>query len=342
MKPTILIVDDTDQIRATFGRTLRRAGYGVLQATNGIEGVAAIERHRPSLVLLDLMMPELDGFGLMDTLKGRGLLSATKILVISAASETDARVRALNSGALDYIEKTASIEEILARVRNLLALRTMEEALRTGYTMMTAALTAATHLIRGPLDHAAREADRTPRIHGIHDNLRMVSRLLEQFHRYIDLQQRKIVKTDENLRETIGEALVGCVETLRLPLTGPSYNNASECVPMDRPLIEEVLAILLNNAAKHAPDDTPVTLDVLQNARGIVIRIANRHAGLSPETVARLFTPFAEKTDGAERGFGLDLAIAHTIACKHGGDLSCTSEPNGRTVFDLFLPAGAA
>ncbi|MCG8507613.1 MAG: ATP-binding protein, partial [Rhodospirillales bacterium] len=84
--------------------------------------------------------------------------------------------------------------------------------------------------------------------------------------------------------------------------------------------------------------DTPVRISLSIKGKTVILSVANRHAGISEERQRLLFTPFSMPASGAERGFGLDLAIAAVISKLHGGRITCASEPDEWTRFDLRLP----
>jgi DNA-binding response OmpR family regulator len=123
MTPVILSVDDepdvTDLVRFHFGE----AGYEVLTATSGREAIETIRCRRPDVVLLDLMLPDIDGFGVCEILRYNANTATIPIVILSAWSTTDARHVGLELGALDYITKPFSPKNLVARVNKLLQWR---------------------------------------------------------------------------------------------------------------------------------------------------------------------------------------------------------------------------
>ncbi|WP_438481813.1 response regulator [Oleiharenicola lentus] len=131
MKPaaTLLLVDDLPAGLASLTDFLTQAGYEVLMAENGKRALHLAQLARPDLILLDLVMPELDGFGVLAHLKANAELSAIPVLVISSQSDIGERLRAFAAGALDYVAKPFFPEEVLARVQTHLRLRALTHAL---------------------------------------------------------------------------------------------------------------------------------------------------------------------------------------------------------------------
>lgn len=114
----VLVVEDELAMRTVLHDCLTRHGYRVLTAANGEEGLARALEQRPDLLLLDLMLPRLDGFAVCGALRKQGF--AGRILVLTARGRVEDRVQGLDLGADDYLVKPFSREELLARVRALL------------------------------------------------------------------------------------------------------------------------------------------------------------------------------------------------------------------------------
>jgi two-component system KDP operon response regulator KdpE len=110
----VLLVDDDPAIRDSLSKELRAAGYTTVTATNGAEGLAAVQSHAPDVILTDLAMPRSDGFELISALRAS---SAVPIVVLSVRGGDADKVRALDLGADDFVTKPFSVNELLARVR---------------------------------------------------------------------------------------------------------------------------------------------------------------------------------------------------------------------------------
>lgn len=123
MPTRILAVDDEPEITDLIRYHLTRAGYEVDTAANGWEALAAIQRHRPDLMLLDLMLPDLDGFGVCEILRREAATATIPIVIISAWASPDSRNLGLELGALDYITKPFSPRVLVERVNRLTAQR---------------------------------------------------------------------------------------------------------------------------------------------------------------------------------------------------------------------------
>jgi two-component system response regulator MprA len=118
MANRILVADDDRAIREAVARALELEGYEVVTASDGVAALEAVAAHAPDAVVLDVMMPTLDGLGVCRSLRNRG--DQTPILILTARTEVSDRVAGLDAGADDYLPKPFALEELLARVRALL------------------------------------------------------------------------------------------------------------------------------------------------------------------------------------------------------------------------------
>ncbi|GAA3131121.1 two-component system response regulator PhoP [Planomonospora alba] len=114
----LLIVEDEPNILELLAASLRFAGFGVNTAGNGADAVAAVQRHRPDLIVLDVMLPDMDGFDVVRRLRGGG--SDTPVLFLTARDATEDKIRGLTVGGDDYVTKPFSLEEVVARIRAVL------------------------------------------------------------------------------------------------------------------------------------------------------------------------------------------------------------------------------
>jgi DNA-binding response OmpR family regulator len=132
MSESVLVVDDDGDVRALVAELLSRAGYRVSQAENGRKALKTLYDERPDLIVLDVSMPELDGWGTLERIRE---LSDVPVMMLTALGAELEKVRALRAGADDYMTKPFGRQELLARVENLLRRapkRDLPEAYRDG------------------------------------------------------------------------------------------------------------------------------------------------------------------------------------------------------------------
>jgi PleD family two-component response regulator len=137
---TILIVDDTPENLTLLRSMLTEKGYRVLAAINGELALKAVRTNLPDLILLDIRMPGMDGYEVCKQLKSEEKTRKIPVIFISALNEVDDKVKALSLGGVDYITKPFQAEEVLARIKTHLALRSLQKSLEDKNAQLQKAL----------------------------------------------------------------------------------------------------------------------------------------------------------------------------------------------------------
>ncbi|MCS7079298.1 MAG: response regulator [Chloracidobacterium sp.] len=130
MSNTVLIVDDEATFRLVFKKILAKAGYNVLEAADGEAGLCQADAVLPGVILLDWIMPGLDGPEVCRRIRANAKLSESQIIMLSSRSELDDRVQGLEAGADDYLVKPCETKELLARVRSAMRIHELKHQLR--------------------------------------------------------------------------------------------------------------------------------------------------------------------------------------------------------------------
>ncbi|MBD2180064.1 response regulator [Planktothrix sp. FACHB-1355] len=160
----ILIVDDDHTLRLLLKRTLQNQGYDVILASNGEEGIAQAQLHRPALIICDWMMSEMDGLEVCRRIKADPELSTTFFILLTAKGKgiekeaVEERVEGLDAGADEFVSKPVEMEEVKARVRAGLRLYELNQKLQTvnqDFQIQKQALEKANHKLQAELDEAA-------------------------------------------------------------------------------------------------------------------------------------------------------------------------------------------
>src|SRR5258706_3112048 len=141
---TILIVDDEIQGRKLLEAQLRPEGYVTLGAASGEEALASIAQHAPDLILLDIMMPDMDGYQVASILKANPATSTIPIIMVTVQSDRSARLAGLNAGAEEFLTKPVERAELLLRVRNLLRLKEFSDFLQNHSSILERQVQART------------------------------------------------------------------------------------------------------------------------------------------------------------------------------------------------------
>lgn len=141
----ILVVDDEDNLRSMLVAALKYEGYDVVQASDGAAGLRAAKETKPDLIVLDVMMPQLDGFAVVKRLREAG--DRTPVIFLTARDASEDRVTGLNLGGDDYLPKPFSLEELVARVEAVSRRYEREPSARETYTVADLVLDDVAHRV---------------------------------------------------------------------------------------------------------------------------------------------------------------------------------------------------
>ena len=117
---TLLVIEDEAPLRANIARLLTAEGYRVIAAADGDEGIRRVRENRPDLVICDILMPLVDGYGVLATLRSQPETAAIPFIFLTASADKDDFARGLQSGANEYVTKPFKIADLLAAVRRRL------------------------------------------------------------------------------------------------------------------------------------------------------------------------------------------------------------------------------
>lgn len=358
-KPTvseILIVDDTPANLRLLANLLSEHGYKVRMAPSGRLALLNAQADPPDLILLDILMPDMDGFEVCRRLKTHPHLRDIPIIFISALNEAFDKVTAFDVGGVDYITKPFQVEEVLARVQTHLRLRAMQQSLEEQNQELEAYAHTVAHDLKNPvsviLGFAAfslseLEDSTTDRIRG---HLTQILNSTEKLSRIIDelLLLASIRQMDEidylplDMGPIVAEALnrlAPMIEEYDAEIIVPE--NAEWPLALGYPAwIEEVWANYVSNAIKYGGTPPLVELGgTVQTDDQVCFWVRDNGPGLTPDEQAQLFAEFTRlKNAGSGEGHGLGLSIVKRIIDKLGGEVAVESEPGYGSMFSFTLP----
>lgn len=366
--PKILVVDDNAENRALARATLEDEGYVVLLASSGAEGIAAFQAEGPDCVLLDIRMPGKDGFAVCSEIRALPGGADTPIVFLTALRDIDTFDSALRAGADDFLTKPVRPTELLVRVQAALKLRRMSAELREHYELVRRQrddlmrlqlqkerLTAfVVHDLKNPVNSLDLHAQLLLR------NKELGSRARESAQRIRDearsllrlvLNLLDISKSEEGQlaprRGEVGlEALVAeLVEAhaAQAEAAGVTLRRAVEVrsITADVDLLRRVIENLLDNALRHAPEESEVLITAARGEGAVEIRVADAGAGIPPELRDKIFERFVQ-VENSERmvtrsGRGLGLTFCKLAIEAHGGSI-WVEEAEPGAVFCVRLP----
>jgi signal transduction histidine kinase len=361
----ILIVDDDRLNIRILGGILRSEGYTLADADSGERALEVYPQFQPDLVLLDVVMPGINGFETCRTLKRTYGATCAPIVFITAKNESDDVVEGLSAGGVDYLPKPFQAKEVLARIRTHLHALLMAEQQQLLVDQLSKANAAknrflgmAAHDLRNPLASIRGLAeflrdgvvgpltpDQLDLVNTIHaasqSMLTMVNELLDVAT--IESGELKLHREPTNLRELIEKAVylanidAAKKQTHIVFSPGPAGLVAS----LDAAKIQQVVNNLLSNAVKYSPPGSTVTIALQGEPDRCTIGVIDQGPGIPENERDRLFKDFGRlsvRPTGGEKSTGLGLAICRNIVEAHRGSISAVNLPAGGCEFRVVLP----
>ena len=361
--PSIVVVDDTPANLHLLTGMLRERGYKVRPVSNGEFAIQTAKHDPPDLILLDIIMPEMNGYEVCERLKADERLSGIPVIFISALNETMDKVKAFKLGGVDYVTKPFQVEEVQARVATHLELRRQRRLLQESYEQlrkleelrddlvhmvvhdMRSPLTAIYGFLRTleelegeSLSEQGREFVQTA-LASTEDLVEMVSSLLDVSK--MEAGEMKLNLTQCELLAIAKKALAK-VEPLKggrqLVLSGADEPGT---VMADAELIARVFQNLLGNALKFTPDDGRVTVSIEPSADAVRALVQDTGLGIPPQYRERIFEKFGQVENRAtsqKYSTGLGLTFCKLAVEAHGGQIGLDSEEGRGSTFWFTLP----
>jgi two-component system sensor histidine kinase/response regulator len=362
---TILIVDDTPINLRVIVESLEGQGYRIVVATRGEEALKRADYVQPDLILLDVMMPDLNGFEICRRLKAQPGTRDIPVIFMTSLASVDDKVTGFSAGAIDYVTKPLHVEEVRARVNTHLNLRRTQQELERRTEQLTAAneeleafAYSVSHDLRAPLRA----------INGFTQILteRCGASLPPEGIECLDKVQWASKRMDVLIQDLLTYARTGmgavravpvpllpliqqleCMFGERLGRTGAHFQVSQPlATPLGDPtLIEQILGNLLDNALKYRRRDAVPELALSASDLGeqVLIQLADNGIGMPLEYQQKIFQVFQRlHHDHEYPGTGIGLAIVAKAARAMGGEVTVESSPGQGSTFSVRLPAAPA
>jgi two-component system, sensor histidine kinase and response regulator len=360
----ILAVDDTQDNLILVQTILESEGYEIDLASDGIKALQQIEQSPPDLILLDVMMPVIDGYEVTRRIRNNRAISYIPILLITAFHESSV-VQGLDAGADDFIRKPFDTDELLARVRSLLRLKHSLDEQQKMARQREDFVSRLTHDLRTPLVAADRMLNLfemetfckiSPEMKKAiavmirsNENLMLMVNTLLEVYRFeagkktlnwevCDLREIAQEVVSEITPLTNEKDLTLKIETSELD---PLNNNAG-IVMGDRLELRRVLYNLIANAMKFT-DTGGIIIRILeksphsQHQDWVTIEVEDTGYGIAPEDQLTIFERFRQGRN-KRSGSGLGLHLSHRIVEAHAGNIQVVSEIGKGSLFTVQLP----
>lgn len=360
---SILVVDDTPANLQVLVGLLKERGHRVRPVLEGRLALRAARAEVPDLILLDINMPDMNGFEVCEQLKADPKLADTPVIFISGNTETVDKVRAFSVGGVDYVTKPFQMAEVEARVATHLELRRKRrelqeslEALRRLETLRDSLVHMVVHDLRSPLaaisaclevikwdaEEQHRQelaADVETALHATRTIIRLVNSVLDVSKMEGAEMRLRLVPADiaAVARESVDEleSLVGTRQLVR------EWPEDPVMAIVDRDVVSRVLQNLLGNALKFTPATGAITVEVEANDDMVRVAVSDTGPGIPREYRERVFEKFGQ-VDAVLRGqrfsTGLGLTFCRLAVEAHGGRIGVDSEVGRGSTFWFVLP----
>jgi signal transduction histidine kinase len=358
--PRVLLADDNADMRGYVSRLLADQ-HRVTAVTDGLAALEAARRDPPDLILTDVMMPGLDGFGLLRELRADPRTKELPIILLSARAGEEARVEGLEAGADDYLIKPFSSRELVAKVSTQLALARMRrqaaETLREVDRRKDEFLATLAHELRNPLapirtgiemlDAVKHDPAAVERVRGVLE--RQTRQLITIVDDLLDVSRITRGKLElRRCRVRLADVVQSAVEAAR-PLIDHAGHDLTLSLPpgevslhADPHRLAQVLSNLLNNAAKYTPDGGQLILSAVNEGDQVAITVTDTGVGIPADRLDGIFEMFAQIDRPLERGYsglGIGLTLVRWLVELHGGRVAVHSDgPDRGSTFTVWMP----
>lgn len=357
----VLVVDDDRlNIRILEGILRQTGGYVTAEALSGEDALRVYAEFQPDLVLLDVMLPGIDGFETCRQLRRAYGEKCAPVIFITAKSGSDDVVEGLGAGAVDYLPKPFKSKEVLARIRSHLQNRALVEQLSRANAAKNRFLGMAAHDLRNPLSSirgiaeflregavgplSPEQIDLVNTIHeASHSMLDMVNELLDVAA--IEAGELKLLVAPQNFGELVVKAVSLTNREALKKGTQVVFEAPAKplIIPVDPAKMKQVVDNLLSNAVKFSPPGSRISVVAGLDSAGGTCSLAVRDQGPGiPENERdKLFKDFSRlsvKPTGGEKSTGLGLAICRKIVEAHRGSIQAANLPTLGCEFRVTLP----
>jgi len=347
----ILVADDNADMRAYLRRILEER-WEVETVSDGVTALGATRARRPDLILSDVMMPGLGGFGLLRELRADPATAAIPVILLSARAGEESRVEGLEAGADDYLVKPFSARELVARVEGNIRLARARVSLSQFEQQLVGIVS---HDLRNPLNAIQLTATVMQRV-GTYDErtTKAIARIESSCNRAIRLVRDLLDFTQARLaggipieptamdlhaltRQVLDEVRASFPgRQLQLDTSGDGRGM------WDADRIAQVVTNLASNALKYSPPDSVVGVSTYGDDDAVELRVHNTGTPIPADAIGGLFEPMqrASVQDKASGSVGLGLYIVRHIVRAHGGAIEVSSNERDGTTFTVRLGRG--
>lgn len=358
----ILVIEDEPTVRENLLELLDAEDFEAIGAGNGKVGVELAHIHLPDLIICDVMMPELDGFGVLTSLRSCPDTQTIPFIFLTAKADKMDLRQGMSLGADDYLTKPFTradlLEAIWARLEKRTALEKQSQKkldqLRSNITL------SLPHELRTPLNgilgfseflveewESLEREEVREMAQGIHHSAQRLFRLIQNFLLYAELE---LIATDPNRIETLRSDRVSfaafTIEMISVRQARKAGREADLQLELQDSSVDisdiwlgKIVEELIDNALKYSPAGTPIRVVAAPVGHKYILSITDRGRGMSAAQIAEIgaYMQFERKLY-EQQGSGLGLVVTKRLAQLLGGELTIESTPEKQTTVTVVLP----
>lgn len=361
---TLLVVDDDAGTRDVIEGLLFREGYQLEFAENGEQALAYLEHQLPDLILLDVMMPGVDGFIVCQRLKANEKWRHIPVILVTALGDKEDLARGLEAGADDFLHKPVNDIELRARVRSMLRIKKQYDELQNALSLREELAHMIVHDMRTPLaaifgfstllqtkntlppqdlEHISKIYNHAQRLNSFLDDMLMVAKMEEAGQLLLNKTLVDVNQLIEQVEES--HQVVAQLKDIKLEIRLPSI---SQQVHLDSNLFGRMLDNLISNAIKFSPSHSVITVQLDYPSRGeedgtgkpqLCLQVIDQGPGIPMEHRHRIFNKFEVITQRQQdtSQMGLGLAFCKLVVEAHQGRIFVEANEPAGSIFRVEI-----
>ncbi len=360
--PKILIVDDEPINRKLLGRLLEKT-YNITEAADGFEALELVRNHHFDLILLDIMMPRMNGLDVLAEIRTTHSSTDLPVILVSALRDNHHIVKGIEAGANDYIPKPIDNGVVRARVMAQIKAKQAFDIQRKAFaeleeanTLKNRLLSIASHDLKSPLSsvYMAESLLRyvvdteDPTATSILDTMKAtLDHMNTIINEFLDMAALQAGKIKIDLQPLDLEDVIYIVAS-HYELTAEEkesaivLDNIKGYVTADLERLQQVLGNLVSNALKYSPPNSTVTINVVADADNYTLQVIDQGPGIPVDERDQLFSEFSKlspRPTAEESSTGLGLWIAKQMVELMHGEIGATFPETGGSIFWVTLPS---
>jgi two-component system sensor histidine kinase/response regulator len=352
----LLVVDDNEMNRDMLSRRLARDGYRVTTAEDGDQTLVLLQTERFDLILLDVEMPGLSGFEVLQRIRQKYSLAELPVIMATARDTSQDMIVGFQNGANDYVTKPIDFPVLLVRIQTQLQLKALAK-------LKDEFLQIASHDLKNPLGNVLMAAGLIVELvppgetmtEEMHEMLSMITNQAKTMQRiiidFLDFQalqdgqmrlERKAIQLNA-LADKVAAQNADYAVSKQIELHLSFAEQLPELMA-DESRLEQVIQNFVGNAIKFCPAEATVLVSTHLEDHTQILEVSDSGPGLTESALEKAFTKYAKlgnKPTGGEKSSGVGLAICKQIIELHGGKVGVRNNPNQGATFWFSLPLAA-